>query len=90
MIIVVVDDPIEMVAVPAPVTAMPAIIAAATIVPVEAAVMARSGPGRKTRCRRILGLARRGRSVVFCESEAVNALTGKLVAKSVLTYNVLS
>ena len=33
-------------------------------------------------------IVRRGRSVVFCESEAVNAATGKLVARSVLTYNV--
>jgi uncharacterized protein (TIGR00369 family) len=33
-------------------------------------------------------VVRRGRTVVFCESEAVNALTGKLVAKSVLTYSV--
>ena len=33
-------------------------------------------------------VVRRGRSVVFCESEALNAVTGKLVAKSVLTYNV--
>ena len=33
-------------------------------------------------------IVRRGRSVVFCESEAINAVTGKLVAKSVLTYNV--
>ena len=31
---------------------------------------------------------RRGRSVVFCESEVLNAVTGRLVAKSVLTYNV--
>ena len=33
-------------------------------------------------------VVKRGRSVVFCESEAVNVVTGKLVAKSVLTYNV--
>lgn len=33
-------------------------------------------------------VVRRGRSVVFCESEALNAVTGRLVAKSVLTYNV--
>ena len=33
-------------------------------------------------------IVRRGRSVVFCESEAINAVTGKLVAKSVLTYNI--
>ena len=33
-------------------------------------------------------VVRRGRSVVFCESEVLNAVTGRLVAKSVLTYNV--
>ena len=33
-------------------------------------------------------IVRRGRSVVFCESEAVNVGTGKVVARSVLTYNV--
>ena len=33
-------------------------------------------------------VVKRGRTVVFCESEAVNAVTGKLVAKSVLTYSV--
>jgi acyl-CoA thioesterase len=33
-------------------------------------------------------VVRRGRSVVFCESEAINAQTGKLVARSMLTYNV--
>ena len=33
-------------------------------------------------------VVRRGRSVVFCESEATNADTGKVVARSVLTYNV--
>lgn len=33
-------------------------------------------------------VTRRGRSVVFCESEAVGAATGRLLAKSVLTYNV--
>ena len=33
-------------------------------------------------------VVRRGRSVVFCESEVLNAVTGGLVAKSVLTYNV--
>ena len=33
-------------------------------------------------------VTRRGRSVVFCESEAVAAKSGRLVAKSVLTYNV--
>ena len=31
---------------------------------------------------------RRGRTTVFCESEAFGASTGRLVAKSVLTYNV--
>lgn len=33
-------------------------------------------------------VVKRGRRVVFCESEAVNASTGAVVAKSVLTYNV--
>jgi uncharacterized protein (TIGR00369 family) len=33
-------------------------------------------------------VTRRGRTVVFCESEAVGASSGRLVAKSVLTYNV--
>jgi uncharacterized protein (TIGR00369 family) len=33
-------------------------------------------------------VVRRGRSVVFCESEALNAESGKLVARSMLTYNV--
>lgn len=33
-------------------------------------------------------VTRRGRSVVFCESEAVGAISGRLIAKSVLTYNV--
>jgi uncharacterized protein (TIGR00369 family) len=33
-------------------------------------------------------VTRRGRTVVFCESEAFGATTGRLVAKSVLTYNV--
>ena len=33
---------------------------------------------------------KRGRSVVFCESEAVGATSGRLIAKSVLTYNVSS
>jgi uncharacterized protein (TIGR00369 family) len=33
-------------------------------------------------------VTRRGRSVVFCESEAVGATSGRTVAKSVLTYNV--
>ena len=35
-------------------------------------------------------VVRRGRSVVFCESEAINAATGKVVARSVLTYSVTS
>jgi uncharacterized protein (TIGR00369 family) len=33
-------------------------------------------------------VTKRGRSVVFCESEAVGASSGRLVARSVLTYNV--
>lgn len=33
-------------------------------------------------------IVKRGRSVVFCESEATNANTAKVVARSVLTYNV--
>jgi uncharacterized protein (TIGR00369 family) len=33
-------------------------------------------------------VTRRGRTVVFCESEAVGATSGRLIAKSVLTYNV--
>ena len=33
-------------------------------------------------------IVRRGRSVVFCESEAINVVTGKIAARSVLTYNV--
>jgi uncharacterized protein (TIGR00369 family) len=33
-------------------------------------------------------ITRRGRSVVFCESEAVVAATGKIAARSILTYNV--
>lgn len=33
-------------------------------------------------------VVRRGRSVVFCESEAVSAVSGKVIARSVLTYNV--
>ena len=33
-------------------------------------------------------VTRRGRSVVFCESEAIGADSGRLLAKSVLTYNV--
>jgi uncharacterized protein (TIGR00369 family) len=35
-------------------------------------------------------VTRRGRSVVFGESEAVGADSGRLIAKSVLTYNVSS
>lgn len=35
-------------------------------------------------------IVRRGRNLVFCESEAINAANGKLVAKSVLTYSVSS
>lgn len=35
-------------------------------------------------------VTKRGRSVVFCESEAVGAISGRLIAKSVLTYNVSS
>lgn len=34
-------------------------------------------------------VVRRGRRTVFCESEAYGARTGRLVAKSVLTYNVV-
>ena len=33
-------------------------------------------------------ITRRGRSVVFCESEAINVGTGKIAARSILTYNV--
>lgn len=33
-------------------------------------------------------VTKRGRSVVFCESEAIAATSGRLVARSVLTYNV--
>jgi uncharacterized protein (TIGR00369 family) len=33
-------------------------------------------------------VTKRGRRVVFCESEAVGATSGRLIAKSVLTYNV--
>ena len=33
-------------------------------------------------------VTKRGRSVVFCESEAIGATSGRTVAKSVLTYNV--
>ena len=31
---------------------------------------------------------KRGRTTVFCESEVVGATTGKLIARSILTYNV--
>jgi uncharacterized protein (TIGR00369 family) len=33
-------------------------------------------------------VVRRGRSVVFCEAEAVGATSGKTIARSLLTYNV--
>ena len=33
-------------------------------------------------------VTKRGRSVVFCESEAIGAISGRLIAKSVLTYSV--
>jgi uncharacterized protein (TIGR00369 family) len=33
-------------------------------------------------------VTKRGRSVVFCESEAMGASSGRLIARSVLTYNV--
>ena len=33
-------------------------------------------------------VTKRGRSVVFCESEAIGTSSGKVVARSVLTYNV--
>jgi uncharacterized protein (TIGR00369 family) len=33
-------------------------------------------------------VVKRGRSTVFCESEAVAATSGKLIARSMLTYNV--
>lgn len=33
-------------------------------------------------------VTRRGRSVVFCEAEMVGATSGKIIAKSMLTYNV--
>ena len=33
-------------------------------------------------------VTKRGRTVVFCESEALGATTGRLIARSVLTYNV--
>ncbi|MEI7617849.1 MAG: PaaI family thioesterase [Actinomycetota bacterium] len=35
-------------------------------------------------------VTKRGRTVVFCESEAICATTGKVAARSVLTYNVSS
>jgi uncharacterized protein (TIGR00369 family) len=35
-------------------------------------------------------VVRRGRTVVFCESEAINVITGQVAARSVLTYNVTS
>lgn len=35
-------------------------------------------------------VTKRGRSVVFCESEAIAATSGRAVARSVLTYNVSS
>jgi uncharacterized protein (TIGR00369 family) len=33
-------------------------------------------------------IVRRGRTTVFCEAEVLAASTGKLVARSILTYNV--
>ncbi len=33
-------------------------------------------------------IVKRGRTAVFCEAEAVNATTGHVAARSVLTYNV--
>ncbi len=33
-------------------------------------------------------VTKRGRRVVFCESEALGATSGRLIARSVLTYNV--
>jgi len=33
-------------------------------------------------------IVRRGRAVVFCESEARGATSGKVIARAVLTYNV--
>lgn len=33
-------------------------------------------------------IVKRGRSVVFCEAEIIGATSGKLIARSVLTYNV--
>lgn len=35
-------------------------------------------------------VVRRGRSIVFCESEAVAASTGRVVARALLTYHVAS
>ena len=35
-------------------------------------------------------VVRRGRTTVFCEAEAVAASTGRVVARSMLTYNVSS
>ena len=35
-------------------------------------------------------IVRRGRAVVFCESEARGATSGKVIARAVLTYNVRS
>ena len=35
-------------------------------------------------------VVRRGKTVVFCESEAINVITGQVAARSVLTYNVTS
>ncbi len=35
-------------------------------------------------------IVRRGRSTVFCESEAVAATTGRVIARSMLTYNVVA
>ena len=33
-------------------------------------------------------IVKRGRTVVFCEAEALGATSGKLIARSILTYNV--
>jgi acyl-coenzyme A thioesterase PaaI-like protein len=33
-------------------------------------------------------VVKRGRSTVFCEAEMIGAASGKLIARSVLTYNV--
>ena len=35
-------------------------------------------------------VVKRGRTTVFCESELIGATSGKLIARSVLTYNVSS